>query len=295
MKRKLVQQGAATMMISLPSKWIKANSLGKGDEVDVEEREKEIVIYPHINSEGKRKLEITLSSFTESSIRTILTRIYREGYDNASLKFGDKYAIKIIEDTVEKQLLGFEVIKKTENSCIIENITEPSKEQFNNIFGKMLLNIEDLIAMTKKMILGERAQEFEQTEDKIKQFDNFCRRIIAKENLEKEELTLAFHTELMHSQRELYYLLKFLEKNKVKSGKNEIDSLEECKKMFEMLREAYFKKDLKIIEKMHEFEKEVYKKGYLRIEKSNAVIIHHLLNAIRGFYLTSSPLIGLLL
>ena len=33
MKRKLVKQGAGTMMISLPTKWIKENNLDKGDEV----------------------------------------------------------------------------------------------------------------------------------------------------------------------------------------------------------------------------------------------------------------------
>ena len=42
MIRKLVKQGAATMMISLPARWIKFNQLGKGDEINLEEKENEI-------------------------------------------------------------------------------------------------------------------------------------------------------------------------------------------------------------------------------------------------------------
>lgn len=55
------------------------------------------------------------------------------------------------------------------------------------------------------------------------------------------------------------------------------------------------KKDIKLIERMHILEKEfVYKKGYSNLEKDNSIIIHHLLNATRSFYLASSPLIGII-
>ena len=39
MKRKLVRQGSSTLMISLPSKWVKSNNLDKGSEIDIDEKE----------------------------------------------------------------------------------------------------------------------------------------------------------------------------------------------------------------------------------------------------------------
>ncbi len=293
MKRKLVKQGAATMMISLPSKWIKENKLDKGDEVELEEEGKDLKISLNPKDQ-KKETEIKLTSSRESSVRTILTNIYRRGFSSVKVIFSSEETLKAIETTVSAQLLGFEIIKKDKTSCLIQNITEPSKEQFNNIFLKLLDNVDELIKLTKKALSGENFEEFKFTEEKIKQFDNFCRRIISIEELEKEDLLLLFHQELAHAQRNLYHLLVFLSKNKINSGKPEFTMLEDCKKMFDLLKEAYNLKKLEIIEEMHELETETYKKAYTILSKNspNAIVIHGLVNASRGFYLASSPLIG---
>ncbi len=67
--------------------------------------------------------------------------------------------------------------------------------------------------------------------------------------------------------------------------------------MFELLKKARAEKKLEIIESMHELEVAIYKKAYPVMLKrsSNPIIMHNLLNAARGFYLASSPLIGLAL
>ena len=62
MKRKLVQQGAATMMVSLPSKWIKKFGLKKGDEIDLEEKGSIINIYPELKKE-RNKIIIEINSW----------------------------------------------------------------------------------------------------------------------------------------------------------------------------------------------------------------------------------------
>ena len=86
MKRKLVKQGAATLMVSLPSKWAKQNKLGKGDEVDVFQRDNALMLTPESVS-SKREVEIEIGSETESSVRTIITNTYRMGYDRIKVYF----------------------------------------------------------------------------------------------------------------------------------------------------------------------------------------------------------------
>ena len=44
MKRKVVQQGAATLMISLPSKWAREKGLKKGHEVNIDEDSGKLVV-----------------------------------------------------------------------------------------------------------------------------------------------------------------------------------------------------------------------------------------------------------
>lgn len=296
MRRKLVKQGAATLMISLPSKWLKKFNLGKGDEVEVEESGRNIIL--GVDPKKKKfETEINLASLTETSIRTIITNVYRAGYDKVKLNFKDKAIIPIIEDVVEHYLIGFEIIKKTENSCEVENITEPSHEHFENIFSKIVLNIDELFEITEKRLLGEK-HDFLQVERKIKQFDNFCRRIIAKKGMtEEHQLQIAFHNELIHAQREIYHLLRYISKNKFKIGKQELELLKDCKNLFNIVKEAYEKKSISHLENIHDLEKEIiYKKGYNLAKKTQEpIVVHHLLSAARGFYLASSPLVVLFL
>ncbi len=296
MKRKLVKHGEATLMVSIPSKWIKQKHLGKGDEVDIVESDGDLIVSTDKKLKKKEK-EIVFSSETESSLRMVITNAYRSGYEKLTVKFENDKQFGMIKEVVEKYLLGFEIINEDKNSCIIENITEPSIEQFSNIFSKVLMNIEFLIDNVYDYFEGKTA-DFEKTEQKIVEFDNFCRRVIYKQgNLEGQQLLWAFHTALNHGQRELYQLLIYLKKNAVKDNKDIKETIEKVKEVFALLKSAYYEKNQRTINKIHTLEKNfIYSKGYELLKKSKEpVAIHHLLNALRNFYLATSPLGGMII
>jgi phosphate uptake regulator len=291
MKRRLVKQGAATLMVSLPAKWAKEQGLDKGDEISLEESDNKLILSKEESGKIKKETTMTITSETESSIRTIITSAYRLGYDKITIKIPSKKFIQIIKSVVENQLLGFEIIKETENICTIENITEPAKEQFDNIFTKVLLNIEELFNLTERSLEGEKPT-FLDIEQKITEFDNFCRRVISKNGLNKNtQLQDGFHTALNRGQRELYHVLIYLNENKSTKLKETIKLLDDCKKVFLLLKDAYYKKDIALIEKIHELNK---KRDYSALKKGDPIIAHHLMSALRQFYLASSPLTGVL-
>jgi phosphate uptake regulator len=293
MKRKLVKQGATTMMISLPSKWIRQNNLQKGDEIELEESSNNLIISTEAEK-SKRTTEINLSSLTESSIRTSIVNAYRLGYDEIKVNFPDKRTLSIIQNVTDKNLIGFEIIKKSLTDCVIENITEPSSGQFENIFEKVWLNIEELFEIAEEILNGKK-HEFEPVEKKIQQFDNFCRRVISKSRLfELSQLRWTFHVELVHGTRELYHMLRYLAKNKIKVDPDTLRLLQNCKEIFNLLKQAYEEKNISLLEKIHEKEKDaVYNKGYSALKKGkNAILQYHILSATRNSYLASSPLIG---
>ena len=299
MRRKLVKQGTATMMISLPSKWIKANDLGKGDEIDIEEKQNSIVISLG-GKKSKRQTEISLASLTESSIRTLITNTYRTGYDKINVNFDKETQFKILQQVIKTKLIGFEIIKKQEKSCIVENITEPSPEQFDNLLNKMFMNIEDFFKITEKRLQGEKTEDFEEVADRIQKYDNFCRRVIYKKKIieQKSELFWAFLTLIIHGQREIYFLNKIIDK-KIKVSDKTIELLKGSKKIFNMLVESYQNKNVELLGRIHELEKQfIYKKAYSLLEKKRGkenTIIYHLASSIRQFYQANSPLSGLIM
>ena len=295
MRRKLVKQGSATMMISLPAEWVRSHGLDKGDEIIIDKKQGNLIISLE-PTKIKRETSLNIKTTEEPLIRTIITNTYRLGYDTITINFSDKKTFEIIENLVENNLIGFEVISSDDSSCVIENITEPSKEQFNNIFSKILLNIDALFEFSEKTLSGEKEvfKKIEKTEKQITALDNFCRRVMVKDQgFTNAQLHWSFHTALTHGQRDLYNLLEHLNKNKIKPDPETLKLLKNCKDLYTLIKQAYLKKDPSVLEKIHE----THNKQNLSLltKSSNPVIAYYLLSSIRNFYLSYSPLSGILI
>jgi phosphate uptake regulator len=302
MKRKLVRQGTSTLMISLPSKWVKSNGLDKGSEVDIGTENNKIIISPGL-IENKKELQLKIETSEETLIRTLLTNAYRMDYNRIKIEFKNEDQLREISKIIKEYLLGFEIVSRVNNTCVIENITEPSSTQTESIFMKLLFNISGLIEGTEKLMAGDKNSEYlTEIESNIQRYDNFCRRIATKQNSNEEptQLLWTFYAELVHGQREIFMLTKFVSEQKNLQISKEIrEYFKELKYMYGLLREGYIKKDIKKLEEIHDMEKTmIYVKGYnLLVNKKGKenVILYRIMSAARNFYLASSPLIGLLL
>ena len=299
MKRKLVKQGASTLMVSLPSKWIKENQLDKGSEIDLQIHNNELTINASEKKQTYKEATIKITTNTESAIRTILTNAYRLGYDKIILTYSEPINIDIIKKTINNNLLGYELTNTKKESCTIENITEPSSEHAEKIFLKVLHGISELINLVEQQIQGKnKSQEIEEIEHKIKQYDNFVRRTQSK-SLKQASLQWLFHSQLIHAQREIYMIYLFLKNNKLKVSNETKKFYEKLKEIYETLKEGYLKKDTKILEKIHIMEKQIiYDSGYTLIEKIKGkenIINYRIASSVRNFYLSSSPLLGIML
>ena len=166
------------------------------------------------------------------------------------------------------------------------------------IFRKIFFNISLLITNTEER-LKEKIQfeDYKEIVFKIHQYDNFCRRVISKRNLviSKGSLIWSFLGLLIHGQRELYHLNKFLDSNKINF--KDFEFYNYLKDIFNLLSEAYIKKDMTKLERIHELEKTIiYEKFYKLIQKNSKenIVLYHIAVSIRNFYLAASPLIGII-
>ncbi len=302
MKRKMIKQGGGGFTVYLPKKWADKNKLSQGDEIEIEEIGKDLIIHP---SKSKKSFEtkITLTNITESSIRTAITNAYRKGYEKIEVLLKDKKQLELLNEIIKTKLIGFEIIKKEGNKCTIENITEPSKEQFETILKKVFLNIDELFSITKKRLNGENNgihEDYNEIEERIMKYDNFCRRIILKERIitSNPELFWSFLSLVMYANREIYHLNNLIKK-KFHPSKELIDILNGAHKMFKLVEEAYFKKKIENLGEIHQLEKElIYKKVYKFLETKTGEenkIVYHLSVCIRELYKANSPLTGILI
>lgn len=298
MERRLIKQGGGGFTIYLPKKWVEENKLTKGDELNISISGKELIIGPK-PSDKKSETTIKLTNPGETSIRTIITNVYRIGYDRVKVFFENENEFKLLQKIIKTRLIGFEVIKKEKGYCIVENITEPSIDQFDNILKKLFLNIDEIFDITRKRLNNseEEIEDYNEVEERIHKYDNFCRRVILKQKLikQKSEMFWSFLAQVIHAQRELYFLNKILNNKQV--SKQTIDLFEISNKLYNMIQEAYIKNNLEILWKIHDIENDaIYKKAYNLLENKpkESKIVYHLASCIRQLHIATSPLSGLI-
>ncbi|MFH1211491.1 MAG: AbrB/MazE/SpoVT family DNA-binding domain-containing protein [Candidatus Woesearchaeota archaeon] len=300
MKRKLVRQGAATMMVSLPAKWLKEHKLEKGDEIEIEETDKGLLLTTKAGS-GKSETTIKLINMTESSIRTLITNTYRAGFDRVKVVFDNEKQFNILSNVIKTRLIGFDVTKKEENTCVIENITEPSEEHFDTLIQKLFFNIGEMFDITEKRLKkSKEPYDYEEVAERTHRYDNWCRRVISKKmaSIAKTDFLWAFMALLNHGQRELYHLNKAIDDRTDVSQKT-MKLFSYAKESFELLKKAYFDKNIDVLARIHPLEKEaIYKEGYKLLETTHGrenIIVYHLMSCIRRLLCANSPLTGFLM
>lgn len=296
MKRKLVKQGAATMMISLPSKWVKANKLDKGDEVDLIEKDNELVIGTKLKE--RKDILIEISDENKRDIANLLTHAYRKGFDKIILKGKYKEALREIKTVVNDLLLGFELTEMKADSLIIENISEPTSQKYDIILKKVFQIIEDTGEIVVNDFENGKFKSMQDIEDLRKQHDRFvlfCRRLLIKENIRNAVAEWELLTFLMHIEHSYYYLYKFASESKIVKSNEIVKLLKELKDYFELYGKAYWNNDINAVHKINSLKKEYqFGRCLTALEKSKGketVILAYIKELFRLIQIGTSPIL----
>jgi phosphate uptake regulator len=244
MKRKVIKLGPSTHVISLPSKWITKNNIKQGKELEVYEAENHLLIKQPVGQ--GRSTRITLEDESKKNIYIALSHAYRMGFDKIKVKFQDPDTIKKISRVTEENLLGFEVTKKEENSCQLENITEPTSKKFEVLLRRIFLQIKETQKLVKEDFetnKKENQTEMKEIRISLDRYIFFCRRCITKgvETEKQNVLLWELLTFLMHIHHNYYYLYDFYADNqKQKVNNKTVKILEDLEDYFDRYYKAYF-------------------------------------------------------
>lgn len=205
MKRKVVKHGPATYIVSLPSNWVKKYNIKKGDELEVEESERTIII----STEKGKKLDsvtVDITNFDRTSIIQLIKGLYTLGYDEIDLNFKkqsiphfrlgkERTIISVIHEAINR-LSGIEIIQQRKNSCILKTLSEMSFTEFEVILRRAFLL---LIDMHKDMIAGAKNKDeylldtLKEKRNTITKFLNLCMRLLNKKGYKDSKKTIAIY------------------------------------------------------------------------------------------------------
>jgi len=205
MKRKVVLHGTSTLIVSLPSKWVKKHGIKKGDELEVKENGNNLIIFPSDN-ESNSSITLNLCSLDRTSIMFTIRSVYRKGYDNVTLTWKNPLTkhirlgqnvkvISVIHEEVNR-LVGYEIVQEKGNICVIKDLQKVDFKEFDNILRKIFLLIqnafETLINGIKNndLILLDTIEEIHNT---ITKFVSYCLRIINKKGCPNPKNSLSMY------------------------------------------------------------------------------------------------------
>ncbi|MBI5393311.1 AbrB/MazE/SpoVT family DNA-binding domain-containing protein [Candidatus Woesearchaeota archaeon] len=292
MQRKVIQQGPSTLMISLPSKWVKENNIKKGSDIELDIESNRIVISREIIQQ-KKAATITIKNKEDYMNRLIITK-YRHGFDELLVNYEDPAVVDSIRKTLHN-LLGMEIIDQKANSCTIKNIAEALDENaeamFKRMFHIILTMADSCLEFAKKKDAAKLALILELRETLLK-LAEFNLRVInktANQSVEQKSLSFFSTWNIGVLGKMWSYLAKEWSEqkspNKISLSNKEINFIDEVVQYTRDYYQLHYKTDAAILLKIRNKRYHLRKEGFALLETSkNKTIIFNLTCIVEKIY-----------
>jgi len=126
--RKVISFGGNSHVISLPKKWLDANSLKKGDLIALEENRGEIILSSSTHSGKKepKSIEISAENKNVDLLKAEIVAAYLNNYDTIEI-FSDNLKAKVLEiKSIVRNLAGLEIMLHTTKRIVAKDLLNPS-------------------------------------------------------------------------------------------------------------------------------------------------------------------------
>ncbi len=290
MKRKVVQQGPTTLMISLPSKWVKENSITKGDELDVAEEKGKLTITLENNPQPGTTKEIHANEIGILN-EYFVNYFYQKGYDEVTFRYDDPQIADIIEKRA-KQMIGFEVVEKEKNMTKLKMLMNIDQQEFTTVLKKLFqitLVMGDKITEALEKNNTTLLAEVQQDEKENNKYSDLCIRILYKNKYKYPENGFALYS-LLRELEQIGDTYKALadEFKEVKREDKEIWTLyKNVHAYFRLYYELYYTYDPQKIQRFFQIRNELCdacEQHIVTAKKEEMIIVSHLMTVINKIF-----------
>ncbi len=252
MKRKAIQLAKQTIVVSLPSKWVKQQGIKKGDEIDVEEKGNELIVGSRGISEQK-KITLDIKGL-DNVLYRIVGALYKAGYNEIEFIYETPKELDTIQKTIRRSLTGFEIIEQSKNKVTVKEVSKLEIEEFDKFLKKCFQSListgEESLECIKKFD-ASGMEKVALMDDMINTYCDFCRRVInANQNISKAPVKY-FIAEQLEKIGDMYRdLCRYMAKKPFRINKELLEIYKEINMFFCDFYEIFYKFDL---QKMEDF------------------------------------------
>ena len=181
MKRRIIKQGTSTLTMSLPSSWVKDLNLESGDEVEVIESNKSLIISTDQRVLSRRAL-LDISGLSDKLVWRYFTALYMCGYDEIVVHFSEVSQLKLLQNIVDDHI-GFTIIEQTSKHCIAKEVAQSQPDDFEKLLIRLFHMIttvgKDLLTAVEKNDYDEMQMVWE-SDYAVNKIAGYCIRMLNK-------------------------------------------------------------------------------------------------------------------
>ncbi len=288
MKRKVIQLSVKTLVVSLPIEWANKNNIIKGSEVEVIDKGSKLLI---TNEKESNKQKILLDVENQVFDKRYLGDAYMKGYDEIKIKFKDN---EILNEIRKIDLLGFEIVEKEEDYCIIKNVAAVLENEFDTMLRKCFLLTKEISLSIQLYFNGEKIdlKEVRKLEKENNKVSMFCLRILNKNGYKDNSKTNLYYV-IVREIEAICDIYKYIIDDLLDGEKPEENSIKyfrETHKFLSLFYELFYKYDNNKWKIFYDKRKELTKTGR-QLVKEKGTLSHHCLNLIVAINNLSGPFI----
>jgi phosphate uptake regulator len=281
MKRRVIQIADKTLVVSLPTDWVRQWGVKKGEEVDVVETGPRLIVST-AEPRMLRKGVVDVSSASERALRWLLSSLHKKGYDEIEIKVNDSQNASVIDRLLKDLFLGFAVVHSSGSSCIIRSLAKELDDQLQVIVRRAFLVTLSLADQSLELIRQKKYSEMNnllELEKQNNQLTNFCERILNKRGLDEPAKT-SFLYVIMWNLEKIADEYKYIcESANNKLSKSSIDIFAEVNSLLRRYYELFYKFDVvKLSELSDDFKVLKNRIEQLIVKSEDAVVLSHLLH-----------------
>ena len=195
MKRKIVQQGKSSLNVSIPNAWIKRHGMMKGDEINIEEKEDNLILSTGKPSAPSKKT-LDARDLDEQALNWYLISLYCSGYDELKILFSDHTQLDIIHNKI-RNLLGYNIMEQREKYCIVRSISQPVEEELEPSLRRNFQVTLSIAESTYEALKNKDKDAFKsvlKVEDTCNRITYFCLRLLNKKGYKGTSKTTYMHS-----------------------------------------------------------------------------------------------------
>ncbi|MBU0472027.1 MAG: phosphate uptake regulator PhoU, partial [Nanoarchaeota archaeon] len=294
MKRKVIQLAGKTLIVSLPSKWAKKNNVEKGDEIDVEEEEKRLII----STEKATKTEKIMLNTEELGTYdpSYIAYIYQAGIDEIRVNYKNREVFKKLQEKIT-DLMGYEIVDQGENYVEIKNVSAALEEEFETILRRTFYILNELGKSSLEAIQNKKIEQLKDLlplENSINKFTDFCKRVLNKRGYKDYRKTQFYYVIIRDLEKIGDYYHKIIQhtiETKTNYSKETTQLYQETNEFLELFHKLFYKFEKENATKFQEKKKELDKKAKELMKKVNKEELYIIFN-LSGLIKMISDLYG---